>query len=293
MFLRFAIVVAAASAVVTAHGQFVLVAEAGSPGNIRKLGMDGSDQGVFASVSGRAIGLKVSPTNSIFVSSDLDNKIYKFDMSGALQASFNSLGGFPTDIEFDQAGNIYVANNGIGEIRKFSSSGSDLGIFATTGGFATGLLTLQNGDLLVSDLGLSRILRYNSSGALLGTFANTPVPVNMCLDQSGNVLVTTFAGQVRKYSSLGADLGVFSTTLGQPWGITQDGSGGYLVTKSQVSGTGLIRKLDAFGNDVGSFTTASLASPEGIAVVPVPEPATMAILGLGTAALLRRRRKQD
>lgn len=65
----------------------------------------------------------------------------------------------------------------------------------------------------------------------------------------------------------------------------QNGSGSSFYTINL--GTGMATAIGQIGN---SQTSDSLAIRD-IAVTPVPEPATMAVLGLGVAAMLRRRRK--
>lgn len=55
---------------------------------------------------------------------------------------------------------------------------------------------------------------------------------------------------------------------------------------------GSVSRYDQFGNFAGSFGSAQLKDPIALSVVVAPEPGTMAALGLGLAAILKRRRKQ-
>lgn len=55
--------------------------------------------------------------------------------------------------------------------------------------------------------------------------------------------------------------------------------------------SGSISRYDQFGNFAGSFGAGQLKDPIALSVVVAPEPGTMAALGLGLAALLRRRKK--
>lgn len=66
----------------------------------------------------------------------------------------------------------------------------------------------------------------------------------------------------------------------------------YAAGQTGVS-VGSISRYDQFGNFAGSFGAGQLKDPIALSVVVAPEPGTMAALGLGLAALLKRRRKAN
>ncbi len=63
------------------------------------------------------------------------------------------------------------------------------------------------------------------------------------------------------------------------------------VSGVSASGAGLVERYDRFGNFAGSFGGGQLKNPISLGVVVAPEPGTMIALGVGAAALLRRRRR--
>jgi len=122
--------------------------------------------------------------------------------------------------------------------------------------------------------------------------------------QSGPLTMTGFtSGNTGSTPNNWNDTIVFAT----PYVYT----GGHLTIEIRHGGSGIVNPANTFleavattgigyGTEYRSFTATGETATVGaqatftmarLTVAPVPEPATMAILGLGAAALLRRRRK--
>lgn len=163
-----------------------------------------------------------------------------------------------------------------------------------------GLLFVGN-DLLVTNSGTHRVERFDSAGNWTNTFI-TPNPTN---DLRFPYQITPYAGgfAVAGMSNSGASATQFS------WGLyLYDNSG----VRTAYSNIGRIRGVQELGNgnilftgagDVGTFNpgTQSLTIIQNVqggnfrylsrSIAPVPEPGTIAALGLGALALIRRRKK--
>jgi len=126
-----------------------------------------------------------------------------------------------------------------------------------------------------------------TENVVVSTTAPYPAVTTLTFVAAGGAVVNGLA----TYGTAGADTLVlaFSGTAGGISPITSSGNGIW----NYQSGTG------AYAGLVGSGTwSATYVFPGTLAfttfagdLAPVPEPASMAVLGLGAAALLRRRRK--
>lgn len=137
------------------------------------------------------------------------------------------------------------------------------------------------------------------STTFASNFIGTPTVV-----QSGALTMTGFtSGNTGTTPNNWNDTIVFAT----PHVYT----GGHLTIEIRHGGSGIVNPANTFleavattgigyGTEYRSFTATGETATVGaqatwsmtrLTVAPVPEPATMAILGLGAAALLRRRRK--
>ncbi len=266
---------------------------------------------------GEPSGIAIAPNGNVYVADMNNNQVDMFDPSGNYVGAITSKALFePTGLAFGPNGDLYVANFGLGNnsyIAQFDPSGKLI-----TGSFATGLYDPEamvigpdgnlyvadssndtvdqillpsgtvnflnipgcpqtpftnpqgvafgpNGNLYVSDAGFgcssmgdSGVYEYTTSGTLLETFIATNIlstPIDLVFGPDGNLYVTDSGARVAEFD------GTTGTEL--PDFVANGGSMGPLVNPTFL----------AF-----SSTT--------------PEPSTMALIGLGLAAVLLRRRRK-
>lgn len=280
---------------------------------VLKFSPSGQFLGVAASGGGliRPYGNAFGPDGSLFVSSFRTNQILRYNpLTGAF------LGVFASD-----------NNNGLGSLNGLNGPngllfGPDGSLYVTTQGSAN----TASGDLTF--LYESQVLRYSPEqvAGLLSTetpevFIPQPTPLPetfgfvsflglaLTPDQQ-SLYISDFAGGIRQYSLAGQLLKVLSTnyTGTSPSnnfiGSLTFGSGS---TANNLYAVGFdfannnIGSVLAFGNAEGNefsfsgaaFTSGSLSRPIGVTAVAVPEPSTIAGLGLALGGLAARRLRQQ
>ena len=153
---------------------------------------------------------------------------------------------------------------------------------------------------------------YNveSSGAMgwgpLPSTSTTNFPSNTTLSGAGNPWQLATAGgliytmnqstnAIRSYSQTGVATGLVAslTSMINCKGLAMGHNNVmYAAGLSNVSSTGRIARLDTrTGESLGFINASQMTSPVSLAVRMAPEPATMAMLGIGALSLLRKRRR--
>ncbi len=200
------------------------------------------------------VGLAFNSAGNLFATDDYGGHVYEYTPNGGSTTFASGLGG-AFGLAFNSAGNLFVADSDDGNIYEFTPDG-------TQRTFASGLRETTNNWALG--------LAFDSAGDLFAAWGN-----NTIYKFTPNGGSSTFAS------------GIFANGLAF-------NSTGDLFASSGVGSSGMITE---FTPDGGSSTFASgLGSVVGLAFqdleLPVPEPSTWALVGLGLSALLVSRRRK-
>lgn len=230
--------------------------------------------------------------NEIWVSEQIGDRVSRWSLNGTSLGAIT--GGMDNIRGMGLIGNtVYVTNAGTNNsapgaaVLKFDTTGASQGFFLSPNAPSPfGILAHQGGMLVSSSSANDDVHRYTLAGASAGTFHNSAslnFGEQMDHDVNGNVLVAGFSSNniVRLDPNTGGLLSSFTASGAR--GVHQLGNGNIMWT----SGAG------AFVYDVNTGISTQVYTGGGryLDLVAVPEPATMAVLGLGVAALMRRRRK--
>lgn len=234
--------------------------------------------------------------NEIWVSEQLGDRISRWSATGTSLGAVS--GGLDNIRGMGLIGStVYVTNAGTANsapgaaIVKFDTNGNNLGSVVTTATSPSpfGILSHQGGILVSSSSATDDIHRYDSNLNSVGTFHNSTglnFVEQMDHDVNGDVLAAGFSvpsGIYRLDKNTGSIIGSFASTVAAR-GVKQLGNGNIMYT----SGAG------AFVFDVVTGGTTQVYAGGGRYIdsyTAVPEPATLAVVGLGFAAMLRRRKK--
>ncbi|MEO6787434.1 MAG: PEP-CTERM sorting domain-containing protein, partial [Chthoniobacteraceae bacterium] len=117
-------------------------------------------------------------------------------------------------------------------------------------------------------------------------------PIDLVMSPSdGTLWMSATDNLVHHVKTDGAALGSFATGLNGNFdgiALAPDNNSLYVTSDSSTA----VKHFGLDGSLLGSFNLTSPNQPGFLAVVPAPEPATFALLGLGAVFLAARRRRR-
>jgi sugar lactone lactonase YvrE len=198
----------------------------------------------------------------------------------------------PAAVAVDASGNLFIADSGNNRIRKVSASGvittfagngvvkynqyeSPIPVFSGDGGPATsasltdpsGIAVDASGNLFIADAGNQRIRKVSTTGIIMTVAGN---PANGAGDSysgdGGLATAAYFASPTHvAVDALGNLFISDSDVIGSNRVLFVSASSG-IITTVAGNGTGLCGSNNCFSGDGGPATSATLDSPEGIAL---------------------------
>lgn len=243
--------------------------------------------GAFATNTGTINGIAAGSTNDVFLT-DAHN-VYHFDAHGNQLGVYNGFSGDGFGRASYHNGILYVADNtrdGIQGIVEFNIGLSDVNTFLTPE-VLTGVASNGSGVIGVTKTAFAQ---YNNVGTNQGGYTGFPDDGFGAADQTGN---TVYVADNTDSPGLYGVVAANATT----WGIT-----GTFLTPDPINGLAAgsssdlylsfdnrVQRVDLNGNVLNTWNGLSGDRMYDLAYA-TPEPASMVLLGLGAAGLLRRRR---
>lgn len=230
---------------------------------------------------------------TILISDQLAHSIFEYDLNGQYLRTLTDTASSgiqaPRGMQIHN-GELYVVV-GTGTyadtVQRFDlGTGARLGTFAS--GFTRGQdILIREDDVLVSGFTSNTIYRYSLGGANLGPLVTGITGAyQMQNDANGNLLVGSFAnpGGVYTFAPNGAPLG--SQGSGFVRGPFRLDNGDLFYTQNNA--------VTVVDHLTGTLTNVAGAGNwqyvERVSLTAIPEPGTLALLGLGLLPLARRRR---
>jgi hypothetical protein len=223
--------------------------------------------------------------NDLFVANEYGGSIGEYTTSGAtVSGSLISSGlDFPWGIA-SSGGNLYVANQGNAVISEYTTSGSLLNSITTVG--TPPDVAVSGGNIFIPSP-VSGVSEYNSSGTLINSWSTAPSIYDMAILGNDIFVPSADNGTIGEYTLSGQVVNAaLITGLDAPEGVAISGNDLYVVN----SGSDTVGEYTLKGDPINTSLITGLDG--GTYIDVVPEPSTMALAGLGAAALWFWRRRK-
>ena len=195
---------------------------------LRSWGGEGNNDGQFGYIS----AIAVDHVGNVYVADGYSDRIQKFDPQGTWlrtwggPGSVNGLFNTPVDLAVDFDGNVYVLDAHNYRVQKFDSNGTWIfswdGIGTPEGSFGIlmGIGVDEAGNVSIIDIDGAdnwRIRKFGAQGQRLavwgGVGTQTRFPLNLDVDQAGNVFVVDSQYQIFKFSPDGSLLAMWGGSV--------------------------------------------------------------------------------
>jgi sugar lactone lactonase YvrE len=270
-----------------ASAQNIFVSNWFAPGAIYEIMPGGSPSTFYSGGLGEPLSLAFSGSGNLFVANSLNGAVYQITPGGSLTTFASGLSD-AHGLAFNSTGHLFVGDYNTGTIYSYTSGGVQ-STFATGLSNPLGLAFNSAGDLFEADGGSGNIYEFTPGGARTTFASGLSNPYGLAFNSTGNLFVSVSSG-ISEFTPAG-----IQTPFVGVAGIDDmafDNAGNMFAT-----GNGNLVEFAPGGQEQTIAT--SLGNSTGIAIqglsLPVPEPSTLALAGLGMAGLLafRRREKQQ
>jgi sugar lactone lactonase YvrE len=246
----------------------------------------GDAQSTFASGLNYPLGIALNSSGDLFVANTAQNgpggHISEITPNGT-QSTFAS-GLDPIALAVNGAGDVFAADYHAGNIYEYSPGGVQLSTFASGLSFPISMTFNSSGDLFVgSGYGNGNgIITEITPGGTQSVFASgLNFPTGLAFNSAGDLFESDNGTENVNEFTPGGGESTFATLSSNPNSLAFNSTGDLFV--SCGNGGSIIE----FSHSGGQSTFASgLGDPAGLVFQPVPEPTTLALLGIGAAAML-------
>jgi sugar lactone lactonase YvrE len=282
----------------TVCAQNIFVSNQGTPGSISEFDANGNLINVLVSGLDDPTGLAFDKSGNLYVANYYGGTVSEYDSAGDLiNGSFASGLVDAEGLAFDSSGNLFVTSlyNG-GTVSEFNSNGKLVKSFASgspaVNRFPAGLAFDSTGNLYVANQFGGKIAEFDAGGVMINnSFVTSPGAFGLAFGKNGNLYVANYTGTLSNYVGTVSEFAPdghlinpsFASGLDGASGLVFDNNGNLFVANRNDNN---ILEFDQNGNLINTISSPSLNAPMFLAIQPVPEPATWALLGIGVAAFV-------